>query len=323
MGSGFETSLRQLSCKFRNLRNRNADDIRSRSGKPLIFGQIFSLLSMKKQALSLLLISAAFAGCTSTTEKNTTVENSTPAAAAQLRFAPVPASPDFPDAMLSISKSSSTVISGSDSATLKFNFKVSNYELMAQTSDAAGKQCNNSNKGQHIHFILDNAPYVALYKPEHETKIARNSEHYLLCFLSRSYHESVKAPGAHVLIHFKIDDKGAMQMLEAPKAPMLFYSRPKGDYMGKDTANLLLDFYVANGTLSNDMKVEAMVENTTTGAKGAYTFTEWKSMFVEGMGTGVAKVNLRLVDGAGKLVAGPQSEVTRENIRLAAAEPMP
>ncbi len=278
---------------------------------------------MKKHYLSMLLAGAALAGCTDTTDKTTTVDgNTTVVAPAALRFAPVPASPDFPNATLSVA-SSSAVPAGNDSAKVKFMFKVGNYELMSQTGDAAGKQCNNSDKGQHIHFIMDNQPYAALYKPEHETTLARNSEHYLMCFLSRSYHESVKAPGASVLVHFKIDDKGAMQMLPAPTEPMLFYSRPKGDYMGKDTSNILLDFYVANGTLGNDMKVEAMVENTTTGAKGSTTFTEWKSMFVEGLGTGIAKVNLRLVDGSGNLVKGPQSEVTRENIRLAAAEPMP
>ena len=285
------------------------------------FGQI--ILCMKKHSLLFVLAGALLTGCTDTTEKTTTVEADTVVEApATLRFTPVPASPDFPDATLALASSKATP-AGADSVKMAFTFKVGNYELMSQTGDAAGKQCSNSDKGQHIHFIMDNQPYAALYEPKHETTLARNSEHYLLCFLSRSYHESVKAPGASVLVHFKIDDQGKMQTLPAPTEPMLFYSRPKGDYLGKDTANILLDFYVVNGTLSNDMKVEAMVENTTTGAKGTTTFTEWKSMFVEGLGTGIAKVNLRLTDGSGNLVKGPQSEVTRENIRLAAAEPMP
>ncbi len=44
--------------------------------------------------------------------------------------------------------------------------------------------------------------------------------------------------------------------------PMLFYSRPKGDYIGKDTADILLDFYVWNVTLSPDgYKVKAEIRN--------------------------------------------------------------
>ncbi|RYD53371.1 MAG: hypothetical protein EOP52_04345 [Sphingobacteriales bacterium] len=280
-----------------------------------------------------LLALASLASCNSETTTNKEVNSTTvmgdsataatgmqPAGA--LSFVEVPASPDFPNASLAIGSVTSAA-SGTDSAKVKFSFNVSGYELKGQTADASTKGCNNSAQGQHIHFILDNAPYVALYEPKHEATVAKSSEHYAMCFLSRSYHESVKAPKAGVLVHFKVDDKGVMQLLGNPSVPMLFYSRPKGDYKGADTAKVLLDFYVWNGTLGNDLKVMADVENTTTGTKGSQTFTSWKPMFVEGLGTGVAKVKLRLVDGSGNTVAGPQSEVTRENIRLAAAEPMP
>lgn len=282
---------------------------------------------MKLLQLTPLALALAFASCGDGSGKaengtDSTTNPGTGTAASTLSFTDVPASPDYPGATLKTTSVTAAPV-GTDSAKLSFAFAVSGFDLKAQTADAGGKMCNNSDKGQHIHFILDNKPYVALYEPKHQATVANNTEHYALCFLSRSYHESVKGKDAAVLVHFKVDEKGKMQMLEAPKDPVLFYSRPKGDYMGKDTANILLDFYVWNGTVSNDLRVQADVENTTTGAKGSYTFTEWKPKFVQGLGTGVSKVTLRLTDKDGKTVSGPQSEVTREGIRTAAAEPMP
>lgn len=284
---------------------------------------------MNASRLGLLLLPLSLAACGGDAGKTespateaTAPAGTTPGAAASaVSFADVPVSPAYPGATLRLDGVTAAP-AGTDSAKLSFRFAVKGFDLKAQTGDADQKMCNNSAQGQHVHFILDNKPYVALYEPKHETTVARNSEHYVLCFLSRSYHESVKGKDAAVMVHFKVDGDGKLQMLEAPKEPVLFYSRPKGDYLGKDTTNLLLDFYVWNGAVSDALRVVADVENTTTGAKGSYTFTEWKPKFVTGLGTGTAKVTLRMTDKSGATVAGPQSTVTRENIRLAASEPM-
>src|SRR5690606_26947623 len=127
---------------------------------------------------------------------------------------------EFPDARLSMGNVSATPVG--DSVKVSFNFNAKNYELKSQTSDNASQLCNNSAQGQHIHFILNNKPYVALYEPKHETTVAKNSEHYVMAFLSRSYHMSLKNEGVAVLYHFKIDENGKLQKLEDPKTPMVF-----------------------------------------------------------------------------------------------------
>ena len=265
-----------------------------------------------------LLLAASCNNSTSDTESNTT--DSSAKAGNAITLADVPASPDFPDAQLGIDGMQATPV-GKDSVKLSINFGVKNYDLKAQTADAAGKQCNNSDKGQHIHFILDNKPYVALYEPKHEVTVPVNSEHYLLCFLSRSYHESVKSRAAGVLAHFKIDQKGALQKLDSPTTPMLFYSRPKGDYLGKDTARVLLDFYPTNTALGADYKVKADVKNETNGRTATFMLSDWKSHFLQGLGTGKTTVVLSLVDKDGKQVNGPNTSITR-TINLAASEPL-
>lgn len=253
-------------------------------------------------------------------QNNDTTQASAPATpAAPIAVADIPASPEFADARLAIAKVNA--VPAGDSSKVSFDFSVKNYELKNQTADAASKNCNNSAQGQHIHFILDNKPYVALYEPKHEVTLANNTEHYLMCFLSRSYHEALKNKGAAVVYHFKIDEKGKLQKLADPKEPMIFYSRPKGDYLGKDTANLLLDFYVWNATLGTDYQVKADIANEKTGQSSSYTFTEWKPKFIQNLGTGNAKVTLTLMDKDGKPVNEAMNKITRD-IRLAAQEPM-
>lgn len=237
-----------------------------------------------------------------------------------INLLPVVGSPEFEQAELTLRNASASLI-GKDSTKVSFAFDVKNYNLKNQTADAANKQCNNSEKGQHIHFIMDNNPYVALYEPKHEMTLAKNSEHYLMCFLSRSYHESIKTKGAAFVYHFKIDENGKLVKLDEPKTPMLFYSRPKGDYVGKDTSNLLFDFYVWNAVLGNDFKVKANIKNENTGQSKEATIDIWQTMFIEHLGTGKSSVSISLVDKDGNAVQGPMTSATR-NIQLAVQEPL-
>lgn len=239
-----------------------------------------------------------------------------------IAIAKVPASPAYTGASLGISSATAEKV-GKDSTKVTFNFDVKGYDLKSQTADAAGKGCNNSDKGQHIHFILDNAPYKALYEAKNEVTLPNDGkEHYLMCFLSRSYHESVKTPGAAVVYHFKVDEKGNMKKLEDPKTPMVFYSRPKGDYIGKDTANVLLDFYVWNGALTADgYKVKAQIMNEDLKTDTTITISAWEANFIQNLGTGKSKVSLTLVDKDGKQVDGPMTTASRE-FSLFASEPL-
>lgn len=270
-----------------------------------------------------LLGAISFASCNNagTDEKKSNSDSAKAAPRAAVTITHVSASPDFPGATLSV-KTVTADKAGKDSAKVSFTFDVKNYELKSQTADNGAKGCNNSDKGQHIHFILDNTPYKALYDPKNEVTLANNTEHYLLCFLSRSYHESLKNKEAAVLIHFKIDEKGNYKKLDDPKTPMLFYSRPKGDYIGKDTANVLLDFYVWNTTLGADgNKVKAQVTNETLKTDTTITINAWEANFIQNLGTGKCKVALTLLGKDGQPVSGPMTAATRE-FNMAASEPM-
>jgi len=235
---------------------------------------------------------------------------------------PVGNSPQYPDASLLLANVKAEP-QGKDSTKLSFSFNVKNYELKMQTADTATKMCNNSAKGQHIHFILDNQAYQALYEPKDEIVVANNTEHYLMAFLSRSYHESIKSKGAGLLYHFKVNEKGKLQKIDEPQTPMLFYSRPKGDYIGKDTANVLLDFYVWNANLATDgYQVQAHIANADIpNHDTTLTINNWQPNFINHLGIGKSTITLTLINKEGKPVQGPNTTVTRK-IQLAAAEPL-
>lgn len=239
---------------------------------------------------------------------------------ASIELEPVGESPEFEGAKIKINEVKTTP-NGED-VTATFTFEVQNYALMNQTSDAAGKMCANSDKGQHIHFILDNEPYAALYEPIHEVTLKKGSEHYLLVFLSRSYHESVKSEGASQVLHFEIDEDGNYKELDAPTEPMLFYSRPKGEYVGKDnTENLLFDFFLWNTEIS-DGGNSVLAHIKGNGVDTTMVVNDWQSYFLHNMPTGTPSITLTLTDGEGNRIEGPMTEVTRE-FTLALDEPLP
>jgi hypothetical protein len=288
-----------------------------------------SILLLRKYLIMKTIILAACAGllfvlpsCNSgSTGNGSTSDSVKTTPLAPIAVAMVPPSPEFPGAALSIASVTAEKI-GNDSAKVSFAFDVKNYELKMQTSDNGTKMCNNSDKGQHIHFILDNQPYKALYEPKNEVTLANGTEHYLMAFLSRSYHESIKSKGAAIVYHFSIDKNGKLVKMANPTRPMVFYSRPKGDYIGKDTANVLLDFYVWNDSLSSTgSKMKVQVSNESrSGRDTTFTLDKWAPVFIQNLGTGKSKVQLTLVDKNGNQIDSSFGKPARE-FNLLATEP--
>jgi len=223
----------------------------------------------------------------------------------EIKVEPVADSKSFPGANLEIASITSEKV-GSDSARISVKYNVKNFTLTEHTEDSNAHHMANSAEGQHIHFILDNTPYAALYKPEHTAMVKLGSEHYLMSFLSRSYHESIKEEGAAVLKHFRIDDNGKLSELALPTEPSLFYSRPKGEYKGKDTDRVLLDFYVWNTKLKDGNQVKATINGTD------FMLDNWGPYEIINAPKGELTVDLSLVDKDGKTLSGDNVSITRK-----------
>ncbi len=192
-----------------------------------------------------------------------------------------------------------------DAGDMSFSFDVESYELGAQTDSPNASILANSDKGQHIHFILNNQPYSAHYESEFEKEIPEGV-HHLVAFLSRSYHESVKNDESVVVRKLSVGEAPEDELGIDIEAPTLIYSRPKGEYSGAATENLLLDFFVLNTELSETgNKVVATINEEQ------FTITKWEPQVIKGLPKGEVNIKLELVDSEGNKIPGPFNTVER------------
>ena len=183
-------------------------------------------------------------------------------------------------------------------------FIVKNYEVYFDSTRG---------KGQHIHFILDNQPYLPLYSAKPYTaKGLAPGTHTIRMFPSREWHESIKDEHAFAMVTFNVG-KADGQNAPDPKAPLLTYSRPKGEYVGHAADSLLVDFWLRNAKLGkDDDQVRLTVDGTPE------TLVEWKPIWKTGLAMGPHTFKLELLDKAGQPVPGPFN-VTERTITLKAA----
>ncbi|MFT4834581.1 MAG: hypothetical protein ACJA2C_000360 [Marinoscillum sp.] len=245
-----------------------------------------------------LIILAASCGPTKKTSEETAA---TEEPAKKYNVYKAPESPQFPESVLT--KNDVTVIAKDSTYAVDFNFDVTGFELGVQTSDAETRGIANSGKGQHIHFIVNNGPYSAHYMPGVSNELTAGN-YVILAFLSRSYHESVKSAGAYYIQNLTV---GEVEPVEADLTTQhLFFSRPKGTYVGADTEKLMLDFYLLNTTISPDgNKVKATINGEE------YMITEWAPYYVEGLEKGTVTIKLELIDKDGNAIPGPFNIVER------------
>jgi hypothetical protein len=248
-----------------------------------------------KNALTLLVCFLALAACKNQSGQSAQSETmGIDSTATKYTLTPFSNSKDFPDASLqSFSYTDgtvSTVIAGST------------YKLGEQTTDAPEKSCANSKEGQHLHLIVDTEPYVAKYESSFTHEIP-DGEHYLLCFLSRSYHESLKTATAYKAMKATVTGKSIKSSADI-EGPMVFYSRPKGLYTGDDTKKVMLDYYLINADQPG-FKVEADIN----GEK--HLLDKWQPYYIEGLPEGDNTIKLSLLDSSGQLVNAPLNPVSR------------
>ncbi|WP_206366965.1 hypothetical protein [Sphingobacterium sp. SGG-5] len=259
-----------------------------------------------KSACAVVALSASIVACNNTSKQNSTAADSTAvdSSAQTIVVNPLSHAKEFPGATLKIASITSEKV-GADSAKITVKYDVQNFNLTEQTEHE--HYMANSHEGQHIHFILDNAPYAALYKPEHSVTVPVNSEHHLLSFLSRSFHESIKTADASKLIKFKVNADGNVEEQAAPTEPSLFYSRPKGSYKGEDAKALLLDFFVSNTDLAaTGNKVKADINGQE------FILDQWIPYEILNLPMGENTVKLTLVDSEGNALTGDNVSIERK-----------
>jgi len=269
----------------------------------------FSHLAMSSLAVAAL----ALAGCGGDTADDTAASDSTATGPKVVAIVKGEHGPAFPDARLTVISPAADEVVNADSVMVRVS--LTGVELKAPTPGEQSKGINFSNDGQHIHVIIDDKPYMAMYQQDSFSVGALDpGAHTLRAFPSRSWHESIKVPAAFVAHTFYVKEKSGEPKLKAGE-PLLTYSRPKGDYKGDDTKRVLLDFYLTNAELGPDKyKVVASIDGEVKD-----TLTEWVPYFIEGLADGEHTVSLQLIGPDGQPVPG-EFNAPRQTIRVNPAE---
>jgi hypothetical protein len=174
--------------------------------------------------------------------------------------------------------------------------------------------------GPHLHLILDNEPYIAVYDLNQALVLPDLSPgtHTLRVFASRPWHESFKNEGAYAETTFHIFTKTDDNNPD-PALPLLTYSRPKGSYGAEP---ILLDFYLTNAPLHlvakdnpNNEIADWRIRCTINGE--SFVLDRWQAVYLKGFKPGKNWVKLEFLDDKGNLV----KNVFNSTIRLISYEP--
>ncbi|KZL48346.1 hypothetical protein A2T98_18445 [Nodularia spumigena CENA596] len=156
--------------------------------------------------------------------------------------------------------------------------------------------------GPHLHVILDNQPYIAVYdvnKPLVLPEVSPGT-HTLRVFASRPWHESFKNEGAYAQTTFHIFTKTEDNNPD-PTLPVLTYSRPKGSYGAEP---ILLDFYLTNAPLHlvaednpNDTVSDWRIRCTINDE--SFILDRWQPIYLKGFKPGKNWIKLEFLDNQG------------------------
>jgi hypothetical protein len=168
--------------------------------------------------------------------------------------------------------------------------------------------------GPHLHLILDNQPYQAIYNQDEQIilKDLTAGTHTLRVFPVRPWHESFKNDGAFAQTTFHVLTKTEDNRPD-PALPLLTYSRPKGTYGAEP---ILLDFYLTNAPLHliaqentedaiADWRIRVTINNES------FLLDNWQPIYLTGFEKGQNWVKLEFIDEQGNLVQNAFNNTVR------------
>jgi hypothetical protein len=204
-------------------------------------------------------------------------------------------------------------------------------------------------KGNHIHVILDNQPYEAYFElgEPFELRNVMAGRHTLRVFPSRPWHESFKNEGAFQIVAFTVKGGGdaakptttnsgqtvANDTASSAQAnregkdmanssggdvdaakPLLTYSRPQGEYKGADGNPIMIDFWLSNAKLKGDggdFLVRYIIDNDTP-----RLLDKWEPSWLAGWTEGKHTVRIELLGKDGWPVENGGYNTTSRDISV-------
>ena len=199
-------------------------------------------------------------------------------------------------------------------------FEDTTVEVKFQVQDLPLFKSPDLGLGPHLHLILDNEPYQAVYDVNQPVifKDLAPGTHTIRVFASRPWHESFKNEGAFAQTTFHIFTKTTNNN-PAPQLPLLTYSRPNGVYGAEP---IMLDFYLTNAPLhliaqenSDDDVADWRIRVTINGE--SFVIDRWQPFYLKGFKTGKNWLKLEYLDEKGN----PINNTFNNTVRVFTYEP--
>jgi hypothetical protein len=218
-----------------------------------------------------------------------------------------PAGPDYGQVRLSL-QSPEPGARFSAGETVSLQFSLEGLDLNSPTPDAESRGLARA-PGQHVHLVVNDAPYRALYDVAAPVLVEGLPEgtHVLRAFPGRDWHEGIKNPGA--LVQQLVVVGEGEPTLASPETwgPTLIYSRPQGTYEGAGVDSVMVDFFLSGVELS---EAGNRVRLTVDGGP-PFFIHEWHPHVLLGLAPGEHVLRMDLVDGSGAPIAAPFTPVER------------
>ena len=156
--------------------------------------------------------------------------------------------------------------------------------------------------GPHLHLMLDNQPYGAIYDPQQPIVFdsLEPGTHTIRVFAASPWDESFKNEGAYAQTTFHLFAKTPENKPDLSK-PLLTYSRPRDSYGAEP---ILLDFYISNVPLhlvaqedSEDDIPDWRIRCTINGE--SFIFDRWEPIYLKGLKPGKNWIQMELLDDQG------------------------
>jgi hypothetical protein len=163
----------------------------------------------------------------------------------------------------------------------------------------------NADDHRHIHLVLDDEPYRRIDDPRQPVVLEHLAAgtHVLRAFPGWETHETVKDAGAYAMVVFHVG-RATPGAAPGARAPMLTYSRPKGELNGAEADHVLLDFYLANVPAAQMGPAGFRVRPSIDG-HAMDDLTAWVPYYIDNLPDGPHTIGLQLIGSDGAPVPGP------------------
>lgn len=178
----------------------------------------------------------------------------------------------------------------------KLEFKTELFNIGQITVDQDEHRVKNEEGGQYLNVIVNNGPPQKQFSNFIEADL-KNGDNYFLCFLSRSYNASLKAPKTSFLFNISASANGCSSNTNVTDTVAYAIHQPSGVYTGLEQEKILLDFYLKNVSIGANgnyavVKIDAV----------EFKITKWAPYWISGLSKGRHTIELEVFNKAGKKI---------------------